>query len=136
MIAASGRLEGDSGDLAGSKIELHYGVTEDLSIFYSRQQHSLTLDLGEISSVDLVDIDESLETPSQSARVKWTFYRSNLLNQDNRHSAASFEITAFQSESQNFDVVLEEIRLDNLTVFFGVPQTFSIANMEDEGWKS
>lgn len=136
LIAASGRLEGDSGDLSGSKLELHYGITEDLSVFFSRQLHSLTLDLGEISSVDLVDIDESLETLAQSAGIKWTFYRSNLLNQDNRHSAASIEITAFQSESQNFDVVLEEIRLDNLTVIFGIPQTFSIANMEDEGWKS
>ncbi len=136
LIAASGRLEGDSGDLLGNKLELHYGVSRDFSLFYRRKQQSLTLDLGEINSVDLVDIDQSLETLAQSAGLKWTFFKADLLNQDNRHSAASLELTAFQSESDSFDVVLEEIRLDNLTIFFGVPQTFSIANMEDEGWKS
>lgn len=136
LIAASGRLEGDSGNLNGSKLELHYGVTSELSLFYRRQQHSLILDLGEISSVDLIDIDKSLDTTAESAGFKWTFYRANLLNPDNRQSSASLELTGFSNKSNDFDLVLSEIRLEDLTIFFGIPQTFSVANLSDEGWKA
>lgn len=136
LIAASGRLEGNSGNMNGAKLELHYGVTRDLSVFYRRQQHSLSLDLGEISSVDLIDIDKSLDTTAESAGFKWAFFRANLLNPDNRQSSASFELSGFSNKSADFDLVLSEIRLDNLTIYFGVPQTFSVANLADEGWKS
>lgn len=136
LIAASGRLEGDSGNLSGARLELNYGITSDLSVFYRRQQQALTLDLGEISSVNLIDIDKSLDTLAESAGFKWTFFRGNLLNADNRVSAASLELSAQRSESNDFDIVLNEIRLDNLTVFFRDPQTFSVTNLEDEGWKA
>ncbi len=136
LIAASGSLEGDSGDLSGSRLELNYGIATDLSVFYRRQQQSLTLDLGEISSVDVRDIDKSLDTVAESAGIKWTFYRANLLNPDNRQTAASLELTGFSSESNDFDVVLDEIRFDDVTIIFGVPQTFSVSNMKDEGWKA
>lgn len=136
LIAASGRLEGDSGNLSGSRLELSYGITSDLSVFYRRQQHELTLDLGEISSVNLINIDKSLNTLTESAGIKWTFFRGNLLNPDNRFSAASLELSGVRNESDDFDIVLNEIRLDNLTVFFRDPQTFSVANMEDDGWKA
>lgn len=136
LISASGRLEGDSGDFSGNKLELHYGITEDISVFYKRQDHSLTLEQGEINSIDLISIDDSLETLAESIGIKWTFYRSNLLNSDNRYGAASFELSAYTSESDNFDVTLDEIRLENLTITFGIPQTFSVADLADEGWKS
>lgn len=136
LIATSGRLTGDSGNLEGTQFELNYGLTRELSVFYHRQQHSLTLDLGEISSVDLVDIDKSLDTTVESAGFKWTFYRGNLLNPDNRHSAASLELTAFANHSSDFDLVVDEIRLDNLTVIFRDPQTFSVSDMQDDGWKA
>ena len=136
LINANGRLKGDSGNLSGNKLELHYGVTEDIAIYYKRQDHSLTLDLSEINSVDLIDIDDSLETLAESIGLKWTFYRSNLLNSENRFSAASIELSAFSNESNDFDTVIDEIRLNNLTITFGIPQTFSIADLEDQGWKS
>lgn len=136
LIAASGRLEGDSGNLSGLKIELNYGVTRDLSVFYRRQEHALTLDLGEISSVNLLDIDESLDTTAQTAGLKWTFYRANLLNADNRNTAASLEVSAFSNKSDDFDVVIDEIRIDNLEIYFRDPQTFSIADLDDNGWKA
>lgn len=136
LIAASGRLVGDSGDFSGTKLELHYGITQDISAFYRRSSHSLTIELGEISSVDPIDIDSSLDTESESAGFKWTFFRSNLLNTDNRYSSASLELTAFRSESEDFDLLLDEIRLTNLSVFFATPQTFSVADLEDKGWKS
>ena len=55
LIANNRRLAGDSGDLSGEKLELHYGVFEEFSVFYKRQQHSLTVDLGTISSINLID---------------------------------------------------------------------------------
>ncbi len=136
LIANNRRLEGDSGDLTGGKVEIHYGVTEELSVFYRRQQHDLTVDLGTINSINLIDIDRSLQTTMEAAGFKWTFYRGNLLNPDNRHSAASLEISAFSNESVDFDVVTDEIRLQDLTVAFSDPQTFSVADLEDEGWKA
>ncbi|MCH7817823.1 MAG: hypothetical protein IIC60_14780, partial [Proteobacteria bacterium] len=51
LIANNRTLVGDSGDLDGVKFELHYGVTETLSVFYRRQQHSLTVDLGPTNSI-------------------------------------------------------------------------------------
>jgi len=136
LIANSQTLAGDSGNLSGSKFELHYGITEELAVFYRQQQHSLTVDLGAINSVQLVDIDDSLNTKSQAAGLKWTFYQANLLNPDNRRSAASLELSAYSNESDDFDVVLDEINLQNLSIFFRDPQTFSVAELEDTGWKT
>ncbi len=136
LVASTGRLEGDSGDLSGSKLEIHYGITRDIDVFYRRQDHSLTLELGELSSINLIDIDDSLETTAQSAGLKWTLYRSNLLNPGNRQSALSVEVSAFANMSDNFDVVLDEIRLTNLSIFFSEPQTFSVSGLEDRGWKA
>ena len=70
------------------------------------------------------------------AGFKWTFFRGNLLNADNRHSAASLELTVYSNNSDDFDVVLDEIQLGNATITFRDPQTFSVAELEDEGWKA
>ena len=84
----------------------------------------------------MIDIEDSLETTSQMAGFKWTFFRGNLLNADNRHSAASLELTVYSNNSDDFDVVLDEIQLGNATITFRDPQTFSVAELEDEGWKA
>jgi hypothetical protein len=136
LVANNRRLAGDSGDLNGGKLELHYGITESLSVFYRQQQHRLTVDLGTINSVSLIDIDKSLNTTQQSLGFKWTFFESNLLKSDNRRSAASLEISGYSNKSDDFDVVIDEINLDNLQIFFRDPQTFSVADLEDEGWKA
>ncbi len=136
LIAANRILAGKSGDLSGRRLELNYGILPELSVFYRRQEHALTVDLGTINSINLIDIDNSLDTTYQSAGVKWTLYQANLLNPDNRVSALSLELTAFDSKSGNFDVVLDEIRFDNIEVFFRDPQTFSVTELEDEGWQA
>lgn len=136
LILNNRTLVGDSGNLKGGKFEIHYGVTEHLAVFYRRQQHSLTVDLGPIDSINLIDIDDALETTSQSAGFKWTFFQGNLLNANNRHSAASLELTAYSNKSDDFDVVLDEIQLGNSTITFLDQQTFSVAELEDEGWKA
>ena len=136
LIVNNRTLVGDSGNLIGGKFELHYGITETLAVFYRQQQHSLTVDLGPIDSINLIDIDDSLETTSQMAGFKWTFFQGNLLNANNRHSAASLELTVYSNKSDDFDVVLDEIQLGNSTITFRDPQTFSVAELEDEGWKA
>lgn len=136
LIANNRTLVGDSGDLSGSKIELHYGITSDLSIYYRQVAHSLSIDLGEINSINLIDIDDALETSQQSAGIKWTFFRSDLLNSDNRVSAASIEVSAYSNKSDDFELTLDQLQLGNLEVNFRDPQTFSVADLEDDGWKA
>jgi hypothetical protein len=64
------RLSGKSADLDGTRFEVHYGVTDTLSIFARHQQHELTVDLGEIASINLVDFSNSLDTTQQEIGLK------------------------------------------------------------------
>ncbi|MFT4816437.1 MAG: hypothetical protein ACI80L_001125 [Pseudohongiellaceae bacterium] len=136
LIANNRTLVGDSGDLSGAKFEIHYGITEAISVFYRQQQHQLTVDLGTINSVSVVDIDDSLDTTRQETGFKWTFFEANLLTPDNRHSAASLEISAYSNSSDDFDVTADVINITNLQIFFRDPQTFSVSGLEDDGWKA
>jgi hypothetical protein len=136
LLVGQDNLVGDSGDLTGQRLDLNYGIFSTLSVFYTRQQHEFALDFGDISSVKLLDIDESLDTEIQSAGLKWTFYQANLLNPDNRLSAASLEFSAFSSKTRDFGITVSEVYLPNLTILFRDPTTFSVVDMEDEGWKA
>lgn len=130
------RLTGDSGNLSGYKFAVNYGITSELSAFYRHQKQSLTVDLGEISSVDLIDIDSSLETTSQTIGLRWVMYQGNLLDSENRRSALALELSASKNQSSDYNIVLDEIRFTNIIVQFRDPQTFSIAGLDDEGWKA
>ncbi|NKB31614.1 MAG: hypothetical protein GKR91_00755 [Pseudomonadales bacterium] len=134
LIANNRRLVGDSGDLAGSAIELHYGITETISAFARYQDQSLTVDLGEVQSVNIVDINESLDTTLQEIGFKWTLFESKLLNPDNLQTALSIQATAYRNESDDFDVTIDQINFSNLTVFFSDPTIFSVDDLKDEGW--
>lgn len=136
LLAGNQTLVGDSGDLQGNKIEIHLGIIENVALYFKQQTHSLTVDLGTINSVTLVDIDDSIDTSQQSAGLKWTFFEGHLLNPDNRQSAASLEISAYSNKSADFDVKVSDIRFDNFEIIFRDPQTFSVADLEDDGWKS
>ncbi|MEX2130197.1 MAG: hypothetical protein WD772_01820, partial [Pseudohongiellaceae bacterium] len=136
LLAGQQRLVGDSGDLDGERFEFHLGLTDNLALFYTRQQQEFTVDLGTISSVKLVDISASLETDMESAGLKWIFWRGNLLNPDNRFSAAALEVSGFSNKTKDFDVTVSEIYFPDLTIFFTNPQTFSVASLEDEGWRA
>jgi hypothetical protein len=83
-----------------------------------------------------VDKSDSLDTKRQSAGFKWTFFEGNLLNPDKRRSAASLEISAFANKTNDLDVVVDEINIENIQILFRDPQTFSVADLEDEGWKA
>ncbi|MCG8414135.1 MAG: hypothetical protein MI746_07935 [Pseudomonadales bacterium] len=136
LFAANQRLAGNSGDLSGFKLEAHYGITDFLSAFARYQQHDLTVDLGEISSVRLLEIDDDLDTTQQEIGIKWTLYESDLLNPDNRNNALSLQLTGFKNETDNFDVTVDQVFFSNVTVTFLDPTTFSVSNLEDEGWTS
>lgn len=130
------RLTGKSGDLDGTRFEAHYGVTDYLSIFARYQQHELTVDLGEIASINLVDISNSLDTTQQEIGLKWMLYEADLLNPDNRKTALSLQITGIRNETDDFDALVDRIDFGNVSVFFTDPTTFSVSSMQDEGWTS
>jgi len=136
FVANDRRLVGDSGDLIGGTFAAHYGISEHVSMFLSRREHSLSIDLGTINSVNVTQIDDSLDTSKDTLGFKWTFYQSNLLNPDNRVSAAALEFSVYSGSSDDFDVSVDEIHLADLDVFFANPQTFSVAGLEDDGWKA
>lgn len=136
LLAGQQKLVGKSGDLDGEQLELYLGLPWDLEIYYQRQQQAFTVDLGTINSVKLVDISPSLDTTLQNYGLKWTFWKGNLLNPDNRISAAALEVSGTNNQSDDFGVVVSEIYLPNLSIFFRDPQTFSVADLEDDGWKA
>ena len=136
LLAGQQRLAGNSGDRDGERLEFHFSLTEDLSVFYTGQEQAFSLDLGPINSLELVDISRSLDTDMQSAGLKWTFWRGNLLNTDNRVSAATLELSGSSNKTKDFDITVSEISLANLTVYFRDNATFSVAGMEDDSWKA
>lgn len=134
LFASNQRLQGKSGDLRGNKFEVHYGITDYLSLFGRHQEHSLVVDLGEIASANIVDIDGSLDTTQQEIGLKWTLFEADLLNPDNRQTAFSLMITGFRNETKDFDALIDQLNFTNLTIFFADPTTFSVSSMEDQGW--
>lgn len=134
LFAANRRLVGKSGDLTGTSIEASYGITDFLSVFGRYQEHELTVDLGEISSVEILSIDDALETTQQEFGFKWMIFESDLLNPNNQRTAFSFQATAYRNETNNFDLVTEQLNFSNVTVFFLNPTTFSVSDLEDDGW--
>lgn len=136
LLAGDRRLEGNSGDLTGLRVTLDYGISDWLSAFYREQRHDLRVDLGEISSVNVLDIDRDLQTTAREAGLKWTFYVADLLNPDGRATAASLELSAFRNKSESFDLVADELRFQNIQLFFQDPRTFSVDQLEDDGWQA
>ena len=136
LIAGNRRLVGDSGDLEGYRLEAHYGFTEWLSVHFRQQRQDLTVDLGEISSVNVLAIDGELETTARELGLKWTFYIADQLNRDDAITAASLEVSAFDNDSASFDVLTDQISLGNLTVNFADPRTFSVLDLQDDGWQA
>ena len=134
LLAGNRRLVGDSGDLKGARFELNYGVTEWLSVFYRQQQQALRVDVGEVASVNILDIDSDLDTDRQEVGVKWVFFEGDLLNQDDRISAAALELSAFSNSSDSFDVLTDSISLNGLNISFTDPRTFSVTDLDDDGW--
>ncbi|MDO9318844.1 MAG: hypothetical protein Q7V56_11675 [Gammaproteobacteria bacterium] len=137
LLAGTRQLQGDSGDLDGERAEIQFGITSYLSAFYRRQQQALSLDLGEVKSINLLAIDDALETTSTAYGLKWNFYESGYFDNARSWYAASLEITRTENNTDNFEGTLDRITLNGDTsVVFTKPQTFRVDNMEDEGWQA
>lgn len=137
LLAGTRQLQGDSGDLDGERVEVQFGITSYLSAFYRRQQQSLALDLGEVRSINLLAVDDALDTTSTAYGLKWNFYESGYFDNSRSWYAASLEITRTENSTDNFAGTLDRITLNaDTSVFFSKPQTFRVDNMEDEGWQA
>ncbi|MDO8273684.1 MAG: hypothetical protein Q7U82_17460 [Gammaproteobacteria bacterium] len=137
LLAGTRQLEGDSGDLEGERIELQFGITSYLSAFYRRQQQNLTIDLGEIKSINLVDIDDALSTTATAYGLKWNFFESGYFDNTRAWQSASLEITRTENNTDDFSGSLDKITLSgNTTILFTQPQTFRVQDMDDEGWQA
>ena len=136
IIGDTDNLAGDTGDLVGSKIEVQYGLTSFLTAFARTGQHELTTELGIISSATVTDSDSELRTDYLNYGLRWMIYEANSRFSMGGRTALSIEINKFESESDDFDVVISEISLPNLNVFFSEPQTFSVNRLEDDGWSA
>lgn len=137
LLAGTRQLQGDSGDLDGERVEIQFGITSYLSAFYRRQQQSLALDLGEVRSINLLAVDDSLDTTSTAYGLKWNFYESGYFDNSRSWYTASLEITRTENSTDNFAGTLDRITLNGDTsVLFTKPQTFRVDNMEDDGWQA
>jgi len=137
LLAGTRKLVGDSGDLSGHKAEIQFGVHATLSVFYRRQQQDLTIELGDITSINLLALDDSLQTTSSAYGLKWNFYEAAYPDAARPWRTASLELTRTQNRTKDFTGTLNRITLDNnLTINFTQPQTFRVQDMDDDGWQA
>lgn len=140
VLAGSRQLGGKTGDLDGNKITAQFGITSTLSAFYERQQTDLTIDIGTISSVNLISIDNALSTTATTYGFRWNFFESGYFDNASAWHAASLEISKTQNRSKDYSAVIDEIYLSSggidLIVSFTNPQTFGLQNMEDDGLRA
>ena len=137
LLAGTRKLEGDSGDLSGQRIELHFGLTSYLSAFYRRQEQDLKIELGEVSSINLLDIDNGLSTTATAYGLKWNFFEAGHTDDSRPWRAASLELTRTRNSTDDFEGAIDRITLSgNLTIDFSTPQTFRLQDMEDDGWQA
>src|SRR5690606_19150936 len=109
LIAGNRRLVDDSGDLQGWQGTLRVGLLDVLEAFYRRQEHDLTLKLGPIASLGLVDLDQELHTTSQEGGLKWTFYQAGFGNPNSEIPAASLELAWLDNCSDDLSLHSDSI---------------------------
>src|SRR5690606_36667642 len=140
LIAGNRRLVDDSGDLQGWQGTLRVGLLDVLEAFYRRQEHDLTLKLGPIASLGLVDIDQELHTTLQEGGLKWTFYQAGFGNPNGEITAASLELAWLDNRSDDFSLAFDSITFrqgnDSATLTFSDTQTAGIQNLRDDGWRA
>ena len=135
LLAGTRQLEGDSGDISGNNLELHVGIMPWLSAYYRRQQSDLVIDIGEVRSINLLDLDDGLVTTSQSYGFKWAIFESGNFDRARPWGAVSLEVARTANKTDNFTGVLDRITLNsNLVISFTNPQNFEVDQMEDDGW--
>ena len=137
LLAGTRRLVGDSGDLSGQLAGVQVGLTPGISAFYRRQQTALTVDIGEVSSINLLDIEDSLDTTLTSYGFKWNLFESGLFDNARPWHALSLEVSRIENSTDDFKGRLDRINItENFKIFFTNPKTFALENLEEDGWLS
>lgn len=135
LLAGTRRLEGKSGDLSGDLASLQIGLTPGISAFYRRQQTALTVDIGEISSINLLDIDDSLDTTLTAYGFKWNLFEAGLFDNARPWHALTLEVSRIENSTADFTGRLDRIDLtENFKIFFTNPQTFAVQDLDEDGW--
>lgn len=140
VLAGTRQLGGKTGDLDGNKITAQFGITSSLTAFYERQQTDLTIELGSISSINLLSIDSVLSTSSTSYGFRWNFFESGYFDNASAWHAASFEISKTHNSTKDYSAMIDEIYLSSgsfdVVISFTNPQTFGLRNLNDDGLKA
>lgn len=140
VLAGTRQLGGKTGDLSGNKVAAQFGITSTLSAFYERQQTDLTVDIGSVSSVNLVSIDQELSTTSTQYGLRWNFFEAAYFDNANAWHAASLEISKTENSTKDYSAVIDKIFLASggidVTLRFTNPQTFGLQDLADDGFKA
>jgi hypothetical protein len=133
LLAGTRKLEGDSGNLSGQNFSVQFGIASMLTAFYSQQNQALSVELGNIGSINLLGLDTELSTTSRRYGLKWNIYEAGHISEDRPWHALSIELSRLENSSDDFEGTLDKIFLNNnTTITFNQPQTFGIASLEDE----
>ena len=97
----------------------------------------MTVDIGEVSSINLLDIEDSLDTTLTSYGFKWNLFESGLFDNARPWHALSLEVSRIENSTDDFKGRLDRINItENFKIFFTNPQTFALENLEEDGWLS
>jgi len=137
LLTGNQRLVGNTGDLKGSSGELRLGVWPSLELFYRESEQELTVNLGEISSADIENLDGVLFSQRQAYGAKWVFY--DAVNQDLAYpwTSVALEFTRTRNRSRDFGGDLAGISTSPTSgVFFDPPSRFALDRLQDDGWQA
>ena len=137
LLAGTRKLVGDSGDLDGQRAELHLGLSSSLSVFYRRQEQDLKIELGDIASVHITDIDDGLSTTATAYGFKWNFFEAGYFDNSGPWHAAALEVTRTRNTTDDYEGHFDRVTVtSDFIVTFTDPQTFRLNSLEDEGWQA
>ena len=131
------RLVGDTGDLTGSTRQLRIGILDSLELFYRQSEQNLTINLGTISSADIENLDNGLQTERKAFGAKWVVLDS--INRDRSYpwSSVAVELIRTVNRSNDFGGDLANLRTSaGGGVRFDPPGRFALDRLEDEGWQA
>ncbi len=140
VLAGTRQLGGKTGDLEGNRVAAQFGITSTLSAFYERQQTDLTVDIGSVSSVNLISIDNQLRTTSTQYGLRWNFFEAAYFDNANAWHAASIEISKTENNTKDYSAIIDQIFISSggidVTLRFTNPQTFGLQDLSDDGLKA
>ena len=131
------RLVGDTGDLTGSTLRFRIGVLDSLELFYRQSKQNLTVNLGTISSADIENLDNGLQTERKAFGAKWVVLDSISRDRSYPWSSVALELIRTVNQSDDFGGDLANLRTTaGGGVRFDPPGRFALDRLEDDGWRA